>query len=348
LSEVTDGLLAEAAVFLARDLGSPGFLERFTEAVADDPRLASLALDRALAAQARAGRASVRLEPGDLRVEITSSGASLTACALAAQEAGPGCAAAALRLVDAQRRPVAGAAVAVHTESEDRVVVTDPGGWVHLSQPGPALHIRVGGGESEAERPGEHPADEGAHAASPAASVIQLPRIRRAAGIEAFELAAAHEDAARDADEQARWQIEAGGVHFLCLDRKGGYDLTVLLTGVTADFADAAVGAYAAGFLTWGRNGRPHRWMVPLAPTPLGLAGSLYSTDEDRLDRRSVEVRSAQQLISALGDQLDEVVSRSVRHSDALEAWGVLCQGLRPGRQRAVLEAALAEREKFS
>jgi hypothetical protein len=230
---------------------------------------------------------------------------------------------------------VAGAAVAVHTESGDRVAVTDPGGWVHLSQPGQTLHIRVGGGE-------------GAHSASPGvASIIQLPRIRRATGNAAFELAAAHEDAAPDADEQDRWRIEAGGVDFLCLDRKGGYDLTVLLTGVTADFADAAAGVYAAGFLTWGRNGRRHRWMVPLAPSPLGLAGSLYGTDEDRLDRRSVEVRSAQQLISALGDQLDEVVSRSVRHSDALTAWGVLCQRLRPGRQRAVLEAALAEREKL-
>jgi hypothetical protein len=335
MSEVTEVLLAEAAVFLARDQGSPGFLDRFTEAVADDPRLASLALDRALAAQARAGRAGIGLEPGDLRVEITSSGASLTACALAAEE---GCVAVCIRLVDAQRRPVAGVAVAVHTDSEDRVVVTDSGGWVQLSQPGPALHIRVGGGESE-----------GVHSASPGvASIIQLPRIRRAAGNAAFELAAAHEDAARDPDEQDRWRIEAGGVDFLCLDRKGGYDLTVLLTGVTAGFADAAAGAYAAGFLTWGRNGRPHRWMVPLAPSPLGLAGSLYSTDEDRLDRESVEVRGAEQLISALGDQLDEVVSRSVRHSDALAAWGVLCQRLRPGRQRAVLEAALAEREKFA
>jgi len=330
MSDVTELLLAEAAVFLARDQGSPGFLDRFTEAVTDDPRLASLALDRALAAQARAGQASIGLEPGDLRVEITSSGASLTACGLAAQE---GCVAATLRLVDAQRRPVAGAALAVHTEIGDRVVVTDPGGWVHLSEPGQTLHIRLGGGEESVQSGGPG-----------AASSIQLPRIRRAAG---FELAAAHEDAARDADEQARWRIEAGGVDFLCLDRKGGYDLTVLLTGVTADFADAAVGAYAAGFLTWGRNGRPHRWMVPLAPSPLGLAGSLYSTDEDRLDRRSVEVRSAQQLISALGDQIDEVVSRSVRHSDALEAWSALCQRLSPGRQRAVVEAALAEREKF-
>jgi hypothetical protein len=336
LSELTEVLLAEAAVFLARDQGSPGFLDRFTEAVTDDPRLASLALDRALAAQARAGQASVGLEPGDLRVETTSSGASLTACVLAAQEGQAGCVAATLRLVDAQRRPVAGAAIAVHTEIGDRVVVTDPGGWAHLSEPGQTLHIRVGGSK------------EGVQSVSPgAASIIQLPRTRRAAGIAAFELAAAHEDAARDPDEQARWRIEAGGVEFLCLDRKGGYDLTVVLTGVTADFADAAVGVYAAGFLTWGRNGRPHRWIVPLAPSPLGLAGSLYSTDEARLDRRSVEVRGAQQLISALGDQLGEVVSRSVRHSDALEAWEGLCQHLGPGRERVVLEAALAEREKF-
>ena len=332
-------LLAEAAVFLARDHGSPGFLDRFTEAVADDPRLASLVLGRALAAQARAGQASIGLEPGDLRVETTSSGASLTACALAAED---GCVAATVRVVDAQRRPVAGAAVAVHTESQDRVVVTDPGGWVHLSEPGQTLHIRVGAGESETERPVE----EVVHSASPgAARIIELPRIRRAAG---FELAAAHEDAPRDADEQGQWRFQAGGVDFLCLDRKGGYDLTVLLTGVTADFADAAAGAYAAGFLTWGRNGRPHRWMVPLAPSPLGLAGSLYGTDEERLDRRSVEVRGAQQLISDLGDQLDEVVGRSVRHSDALTAWGVLCQRLSPGRPRAVLEAALAERENLS
>jgi len=330
MSELTEVLLAEAAVFLARDQGAPGFLDRFTEAVADDPIVASLALDRALAAQAQAGQASVGLEPGDLRVEITSSGASLTACALAAEE---GCVAVCIRLADAQRRPVAGAAVAVRSESEDRVVVTDPGGWVNLSLPGQILRIKVGGGER-------------APSAS-VASIIQLPRARRAAGMAVFELAAAHEDAARDPDEQDRWRIEAGGVDFLCLDRKGGYDLTVLLTGVTADFADAAAGAYAAGFQTWGRNGRPHRWMVPLAPSPLGLAGSLYGTDEDRLDRESVEVRGGEQLISALGDQLDEVVGRSVRHSDALEAWGVLCRRLRPGRQRAVLEAALAEREKF-
>jgi hypothetical protein len=342
LSELTEVLLAEAAVFLARDHGTPGFLDRFAEAVTDDPRLASLALDRALSAQARAGQASLGLEPGDLRVEITSSGASLTACAVAAQE---GNVAATVRLVDAARRPVAGAAVAVHTESQDRVVVTDPGGWVHLSEPGQTLHIRVGAGASETGRR----VKEMVHSASPGvAGMIRLPRIRRAAGNAAYELAAAHEDPAPDGDEHARWRIEAGGVEFLCLDRKGGYDITVLLTGVTADFADAAAGVYAAGFLTWGRNGRPHRWMVPLTPSPLGLAGSLYSTDEDRLDGRSVEVRDAQQLICALGEQLDDVVSRSVRHSDAIRAWGVVCQRLRPGRPRVVLEAALAERENFS
>jgi hypothetical protein len=113
---------------------------------------------------------------------------------------------------------------------------------------------------------------------------------------------------------------------------------------VTADFADGALGEYAVRFQTWGRNGREHRWLVPLAPSPLGLAGSLYSTDEDRLDAGSVEVGVAEQLIATLGDHLDEIISRSVRHSDALTAWDVLCQRLRPDRPRAVLEAALAER----
>jgi hypothetical protein len=341
LPEVTEALLAEAAVFLARDQGSGGFLDRFTEAVTGDPAAASLALDRALAAQARAGHLVVRLEPGDLRVETTSSGASLTACALPGRD---GRAAAAVRLVDTGRRPVAGAAMQVTTESEDRMVVTDLGGWIHLSEPGQMLRIqlgRVGGVASEA---GGRADPEPAGSATAGASVIPLPRIPRPDGL---ELAAAHEEAVRAADEPARWRVAAGGVDFLCLARKGGYDLTVLLTGVTADFADGALGEYAVRFLTWGRNGREHRWMVPLGPSPLGLAGSLYSTDEDRLDAGSVEVRVAEQLIAALGDHLDEVVSRSVRHSDALTAWDVLCQRLGPGRPRAVLEAALAERANF-
>ncbi len=335
--EVTEVLLAEAAVFLARDRGSDGFLDRFAEAVTGDPRTASLALDRALAARARAGYVAFSLEPGDLRVQNTSSGASLTACALPGRA---GCVAAAVRLVDAGRRPVAGAAMEVRTESEERVVVTDLGGWVHLSEPGQTLYISLGQLDAVGEAGGR--ADpERARSATAGASVIPLPRIPRPDGL---ELAAAHEEAARAADEPARWRVAAGGVDFLCLARKGGYDLTVLLTGVTADFADGALGEYAVRFLTWGRNGREHRWMVPLAPSPLGLAGSLYSTDEDRLDAGSVEVGVAEQLIATLGDHLDEVVSRSVRHSDALTAWDVLCQRLRPDRPRAVLEAALAER----
>jgi hypothetical protein len=335
--EVTEVLLAEAAVFLARDRGRDGFLDRFAAAVTGDPRTASLALDRALAARARAGYVAFILEPGDLRVRSTSSGASLTACALPGRA---GCVAAAVRLVDAGRRPVAGAAMEVRTESEERVVVTDLGGWVHLSEPGQTLYISLGQLDAVGEAGGR--ADpEPARSATAGASVIPLPRIPRPDGL---ELAAAHEEAVRAADEPARWRVAAGGVDFLCLARKGGYDLTVLLTGVTADFADGALGEYAVRFQTWGRNGREHRWMVPLAPSPLGLAGSLYSTDEDRLDAGSVEVGVAEQLIATLGDHLDEVVSRSVRHSDALNAWDVLCQRLRPDRPRAVLEAALAER----
>jgi hypothetical protein len=228
----------------------------------------------------------------------------------------------------------------VRTESEERVVVTDLGGWVHLSEPGQALYISLGQLDAVSEADGRAE-PEPARSAAAGASVIPLPRIPRPDGL---ELAAAHEEAVRAADEPARWRVAAGGVDFLCLARKGGYDLTVLLTGVTADFADGALGEYAVRFLTWGRNGREHRWMVPLAPSPLGLAGSLYSTDEDRLDAGSVEVGVAEQLIATLGDHLDEVVSRSVRHSDALTAWDVLCQRLRADRPRAVLEAALAER----
>jgi hypothetical protein len=341
LPEVTEVLLAEAAVFLARDPGSDGFLDRFTEAVTGDPAAASLALDRALAAQVRAGHVVLRLQPGDLRVETTSSGASLTACAVPGPD---GCAVVAVRLVDPARRPVAGAAVAVATESEERVVVTDRGGWAHLTEPGHSLRIQLGGSGGVAGDADGRVGTDAAGAAAAGAIVIPLPRVPRPDGL---ELAAAHEEAAR-ADQPARWRVAAGGVDFLCLARKGGYDLTVLLTGVTAGFADGALGEYAVRFLTWGRNGREHRWMVPLAPSPLGLAGSLYSTDEDRLDAGSVEVLLAEQLIATLGDHLDEVIGRSVRHSDALTAWDVLCQRLEPGRPRAVLEAALAERANLT
>jgi hypothetical protein len=335
LPDVTEELLAKAAVFLARDPGSPGFLDRFATAVTGDPGLASQALDRALAVQALAGHGSVRIEPGDLRVETTCSGASLTACAITAPAGGI---AASVRLVGADRRPVAGAALQVSTGRDDRVTVTNPAGWVHLTEPGNTLHIRVGGLL-------EHQADRHRTGSPDDAGVVQLLRPPRP---ERFDLAAADKGVTREADDVGRWRLKAGGVEFLCQERKGGYDLTVLLADVTADFADGAVGAYAVRFQTWGRNGRVHRWIVPLAPSPLGLVGSLYSTDEDRLNSRSVEVRSALQLIAALGDQLDDVVRRSVKHSDALTAWDALYRRLTPGRPRTVLEAALAERENLS
>src|ERR1700733_8225332 len=213
--EVTEVLLAEAAVFLARDRGSDGFLDRFAEAVTGDPRTASLALDRALTARARAGYVAFSLEPGDLRVQNTPSGASLTACALPGRA---GCVAAAVRLVDVSRRPVAGAAMEVRTESKERVVVTDLGGWVHLSEPGQALYISLGqlDAVSEADGPAE---PEPARSAAAGASVIPLPRIPRPDGL---ELAAAHEEAGRAADETARWRGAAGGGDFLCQARKGG------------------------------------------------------------------------------------------------------------------------------
>ena len=61
---------------------------------------------------------------------------------------------------------------------------------------------------------------------------------------------------------------------------------------------------------------------MPLYPSPLGLAGSLYSTDEYRLDTFSVEVGSTEQLVAALGDEFGEVVRRSVQHSDTTAGVG--------------------------
>ncbi len=331
LTEATEELLVKAAVFLAQDGGSPGFLDRFTEAVNGDARLVGQALDRALTAQALAGHASVQLEPGDLRVEMTSSGASLTACVLPAQSGGVK---ATVRLIDAWRRPVEGAALQVSTGDEDQTVVTNTAGWVHVGGAGPSLRITMG--QSLGLR------RTAAAAASSGAALVELPRRRSR---DEHELVAAHDSDVAEADESGRWRVEAGGVEFLCLERMGGYDLTVLIAGVTAEFAHLAVGTYAVGFRTQDRAGRSRGWIVPLAPSPLGLAGSLYSTDEDRIDADSINVRNTEQLLVALGDQHDEVVGRSVRHSDTMSAWAAVCQRLPPGRSQDVLKAALAKRE---
>jgi hypothetical protein len=331
LIETTEELLVKAAVFLAEDEGSPGFLDRFTEAVNGDAALLSQALDRALTAQALAGHVSVRLEPGDLQVETTSAGASLTACAMAAPD---GRVTAAVRLTDTRHRPVEGAAVQVSAQDENRTVVTNTAGWVHVDAAGPSLQIRVGQGQATGR---------GANSPDDATGVvIQLPRLKRG---DELELAAAHDSDVAEADESGRWRVLAGGVEFLCLERRGGYDLTVLVAGVTAEFARMAVGTYGASFRTHDRADWSRRWLVPLAPSPLGLAGSLYGTDEDQIDVSSVEVGSTEQLMAALGGQLDEVIRRSVRHCDTMSVWAAVRKRLPPGQARTVLEAALAERE---
>ncbi len=334
MTKVTDELLEKAAVFLAKDGGSPGFLDRFTEAVNGDARLVGRALDQALTAQALAGHASIGLQPGDLRVEMTSSGASLTACALPGRDGG---AAVAVRLVDTRHRPVEGAALQVSTQGEVRVVVTNAAGWIHISDAPPSLRITVGQG-----RAGERLSTRGATDPDGVSDVIPLPRLRHR---DELELAAAHDSGTPEADESGRWRVEAGGVEFLCLERRGGYDLTVLVAEVTAEFAQLALGTYGVGFRTQDRERRSRAWIVPLAPSPLGLAGSLYSTDGDHIDAGSVDVHSTEQLIAAVGDQFDEVIRRSIRHADTTAAWAAVCHRLAPGRSRTVLEAALAERE---
>lgn len=332
VTKTTDELLVKAAVFLAQDEGSPGFLDRFTKAVSGDARLASRALEQALNAQTRAGHATIRLSPGELRVETTSSGASLTACALPARQGGV---AVAIRLVDTACRPVEGAALLVATPRENCTVVTNAAGWAHIGGTGPSLHVRVGQGRTDQQ-------ESASHGGGSSASLLPLPRIQHR---DELELAAAHNGGTYDTDETDRWQIHAGGVEFLCLERKDGYDLTLLVTGVTAEFAESAVGTYGVSFLTQGGEGRSRRWIVPLAPSPLGLAGSLYSTDAYCLDSGSVEVADTELLIAALGDRFDEVVRRSVQHSDTTAAWAALCKRLISGRHQSVLQAALAERE---
>jgi hypothetical protein len=328
VTKATDDLLARAAVFLADDEGEPGFLGRFIQLVDADAGLLAHALERALSARTRAGYAAVELGPGELRVETTSSGAGLTVCSVPGHE-GPG--SVTIRLVDGGRRPVAGAAVQVTTEAGDQLVVTNPAGWIHVGGAGTSMRIRVGHAPAPADL-----ADAGN------ARIVRLPRRRARDGL---ELAAAHGEPGADADDVGQWRIEAGGVEFRCQDRDSGYDITVVVSGVSAEFANSAVGTYGIAFLTWGRGGQPHPWIVPLAPTPAGLAGSLYGIDEDDLDVCSVTLQATNRLVGELGNQSSEVISRSLRHADGLAAWFGLCRYLGPGQTRRMVETALAERE---
>ena len=179
-------------------------------------------------------------------------------------------------------------------------------------------------------------------AAAVSAGLIPLPR---AMYWSELELAAAHADTGGDVAEQGQGRVETGGIEFLCRDRRGGCDLTIVVTGVTAGFADESVGVHGVGFATTGRDGGRRPWIVPLAPSPRGLTGTLYGIDEDYLHAASVSVRRAEELADGLDDQLDEVVLRSVRHADTDTAWSGLSGRLAPGRLRTAVEAALAEHE---
>lgn len=327
LTELAADLLAQAAVFVAQDHGSPGFLSRFAEMAAADPGIASRALDQALAARERAGNASLSLGPGDLRVGTTSTGARLTACALP----GAGDAlTASLRLVDAGRRPVAGAAIRVRAGKKERFAVTNQGGWASIREVCQALLIQLDG--VPGEKAGSAPAGK---------RVIALPRTPR----DRYALAAADTDAGPVTGEPVRWQVTAGGVDFLCQERTGGYDLTLLLGGVPADFAGRSEGEYGVRFAAWTRDGRQQDWIVPLAQRPLGLGGSLYGADVDCLDCGTILVGRTEDLLATAGGEPGDVIARSIRHSDAGSAWVAVFQRMPPGGLRAVVESALAERE---
>jgi len=188
--------------------------------------------------------------------------------------------------------------------------------------------------------------------------LIALPSALRR---EAFDLAAADRsdiasqpgtkpsrlkaDAAAD---PGQWLIEAGGVTFGCTERQGGYDITAVVAGVPSSFAAEPAGRHGVGFITWARNQGPNHWIVLLAPSPLGLAGSLYGIHEDSLDPESVAVGAAEELIGRVGDQLGEAVGRSVGHADATTGWEALSRRMAPGPPRSAVEAALALREAES
>jgi hypothetical protein len=328
-----DQLLREAAEFLDRDRGSPGFLDRFASVVPGSTRQAGRALDEALSARARVGKTRLAVGAGDIRVEVTSSGASLTTCVLTSDD---GDLTASVQLVDSSQRPVAGAIVAVFDLNGRRVIVTDRAGRADLRATGSSLFIQVG--SYGVRGPGGQ---------APAADVIPL---RSAPARSAFELVAATDDheAAPSVATPDPPPTEVGGVAFWQHARQGGFDLTLLLQGEAEQLAGRAEGTHGVQFVAWGRHGARRQWVVPLSPSPLGLSGSLYGTDEYWIEPESVRVHGAEDLMRDLGDQMDEVVDRSVLHADAERSWLALSQRLDPGRKRSVVEAALERRKSLS
>ena len=320
-------LLVAAAKFVERDPGSAGFLDRFAQAVQAPPKMASQLLDQVLAARERTGNARFTLGPGDLEMVTTSAGATLTACALP----GPGGAlAASVRLTDAARHPVSAAALRVAIGGREDVFVTDPGGQVSISGIGRSVEIAVG----------EETAAVG-HEAAASGAVIRLPRALRR---DHLDLAAA--DEAETAAEEAgtsRWPIAVGSAEFWGMERERGYDLTILVEEISGTLADGE-GAHAVAFTTLDRGGNAHAWVVPLAPGPRALSGTLYGTDADAIRKDSVTVGDGTALLPAFGEDFDEVIRRSVLHADTGSAWRALARRLPPGPLRESVNDALARR----
>lgn len=313
-------LLKEAAAFVDRQGGAPGFLERFAARIGASPAQAARALDEALAARERAGTIRFAVGAGDVRTEVTSSGAKLSAGLLASPD---GRFAASVRILDADGGSIAGVAVRIADQAGEITVVTDGAGSAALRAAGPSVFVQLAG-----------------------AGVVSLLPVPDRSDV---DLAAAHDEVRhRRVAEPARPLMEAGGVEFWRLVRKGGCDFTLLLRGEPAETPAAEARTPGVLFATWGRHGFGHRWIVPLSPSPLGLAGSLYGTEEHWLDEESVQIRDIADFIADLGDELEEVVARSVSHADAEQAWVTISRHLTPGREREAIRAALAHRGQSS
>ncbi len=319
-------LLQQAAMFLDSDPGGPGFLDRYAATVTGSPPEAAGALSAALTARECAGSARFAVGAGAVRTVVTSSGARLNVGVLSGHDDSL---ATSLRVVDADRTALAGVALRITDAAEHRTVVTDEAGRANLRAAGASVFIQIGD-FGEAGSLGE-----------PAGAVVAP--LRRALPRTSYALAAADQSADPWAAESDRWQTEAGGVQFTCLSRRGGSDLTLLLRDEPPELA--AVGTHGVLFDTWGRAGSAKRWIVPLAPSPLGFTGALYGTDEDWLHKSSVQVYEADDIAGELGgagaEEAAEVVARSMRHADALHAWQAMSNRISPGPQRSAIEAAL-------
>ncbi len=342
-----DGLLRAAALFADQDHGGAGFLDRFGQAVPAEPSLAGAALSGALAARARAGEIRMSLGVGELRLAATTAGATLIACALADPS---GTMSVCVRLVDAGCQPIAGACVRVSDGDHEFAVVTDGGGAAALpaapnSAVGAGLVIRVGARTPTG--PGAQPPLDAAGVPREAPAVGRMIELARSSSRDRFELAAAGGEGTGGAAVPE--PIEVRGVTFLCRERRRGCDLTLLVAGLSVGSGDSAAGAFGVTFVTRGPDDRRERWIVPLALSPRGLAGSLHSTSARALEEESVDVRGARQLLASLsgelgdGDAFNETVRRSIRHADEGTAWTGLSRRLALGHARELVESTLAE-----